>query len=64
MAEELEWLKKEVEKVDINVVFSHGDMWWGNVLYNKDKGNLYNNYSQNMFALAHTCTRSLFGCPR
>ena len=45
MIAELEWLKGEVKKLDMEVVFSHGDLWWGNVIYNKEKGTEYSHYT-------------------
>ena len=37
--EEVEFLKREFRAEDDQVVLCHGDAWWTNMVYNKEKGN-------------------------
>ena len=38
---EFAWIKGLVDERRFELVFSHGDPWWGNIVYNKHKGLYY-----------------------
>ena len=38
------WVEGEIRKLNCDVVFSHGDIWWGNIVYNEQDGETRNKY--------------------
>ena len=36
---EVEWATREINALEACVTFCHGDMWWGNMLYDQKNGN-------------------------
>ena len=35
---EVEWATREINALEACVTFCHGDMWWGNMLYDQNNG--------------------------
>ena len=40
---EAAWIEGEVRKTNCDVVLAHGDLWWGNIIYNEKNGNEVSN---------------------